>query len=76
MVNGMGLVYTVYAIIWSPFPNYLHVTASNMNYSGPVLGAVLTFAVSLWVMKGKRELAGPNGAIVDFILQKTGVLEL
>lgn len=69
VVNIIGLIYTVYATIWLPFPNYLPVTATNMNYSGPVLGAVLLFAVSLWVVRARRQWGGPNLAIVDYILR-------
>ncbi|KAF3767606.1 hypothetical protein M406DRAFT_40378 [Cryphonectria parasitica EP155] len=69
VVNVAGLVYTVYAILWLPFPNYLPVTAANMNYSGPVLGAVLIFAVSLWVVRARTQWEGPNRAIVDFVLK-------
>lgn len=69
MVNVAGLVYTVYATIWLPFPNYLPVTAANMKYSGPVLGAVLVFAVSLWFVRARAEWSGPNRAIADFVLR-------
>lgn len=67
-VNIAALVYTVYMIIWLPFPNYLPVTADNMNYSGPVLLIVLIGAVSLWVVQARNHWAGPNQAVIDFVL--------
>lgn len=68
-INLIALIYTVYAFIWLPFPNYLPVTASNMNYAGPVLGAVLVGAVTLWFMRAKEHWDGPNRAIIEFILE-------
>lgn len=68
-LNIFALVYTVYAIIWLPFPNYLPVTASNMNYSGPVFGVVLIGAVTLWFARGRSEWDGPNKAVIDYVLK-------
>lgn len=68
-VNVVALVYTVYAFIFLPFPNYLPVTASNMNYAGPVLAAVLVGAVTLWVARARTHWKGPNQAVIDFVLK-------
>lgn len=68
-VNVIALVYTVYAFIFLPFPNYLPVTAANMNYSGPVLAAVLVGAVTLWFARAREHWDGPNQAVIDFVLQ-------
>lgn len=67
-VNVVALLYTVYAFVFLPFPNYLPVTAANMNYAGPVLAAVLVGAVTLWFVRAKTYWAGPNQAIIDFVL--------
>lgn len=69
IINIAALLYTSYAIIWLPFPNYLPVTAENMNYSGPVLLLVLIGAVSLWVVRAKKHWPGPNQAVIDFVLK-------
>lgn len=69
LVNLVGFVYTVYALIWLPFPNYLPVTASNMNYAGPVLGAVLVGALTLWFVRARTHWEGPNRAVIDFVLK-------
>lgn len=68
-INIVALVYTTYTVIWLPFPNYLPVTASNMNYSGPVLLAVLIGAVSLWFVRAKDHWTGPNQDIIDFVMK-------
>lgn len=68
VVNALGFVNTVYATIWLPFPNYLPVTATNMNYSGPVLLGVLILAGSLWFLRARTQWEGPNRIVVDFVL--------
>ncbi|KAK8066184.1 hypothetical protein PG997_012931 [Apiospora hydei] len=67
-VNVVALVYTVYVIVWLPFPQTTPVDASTMNYSGPMLAGVLIFAVSLWVVRRNR-WEGPNRAVVDIALK-------
>ncbi|KAK8041038.1 hypothetical protein PG994_014045 [Apiospora phragmitis] len=67
-INVVALVYTVYVIIWLPFPQTTPVNASTMNYSGPVLGVVLVLTVALWVFRRNR-WEGPNRAVVDIALK-------
>lgn len=45
-VNIYAICFLMFIIIWLPFPPYLPVTGSNMNYSGPIFGFVL-FAVRI-----------------------------
>jgi choline transport protein len=68
-INAFALVYTCYTMIWLPFPTSLPATASNMNYSGPVLGVVLVAAITLWFLRAQRGWEGPNRAVVDFVLK-------
>ncbi|KAH8777343.1 amino acid permease [Diaporthe sp. PMI_573] len=68
-VNIFGLVYTLYAMIWLPFPTDVPATASNMNYCGPVFGVVLVAAITLWFIRAQRGWDGPNRAVVDFVLK-------
>lgn len=72
-INIIALIYTTYTIIWLPFPNYLPVTASNMNYSGPVLLVVLIGAISLWFMRARNHWTGPNQAVIDFVLKSEDI---
>ncbi|KAK8856695.1 amino acid permease [Apiospora arundinis] len=68
VVNVAALVYTVYVIVWLPFPQTTPVDASTMNYSGPMLAAVLVLAVSLWMFR-RHHWEGPNRAVVDIALK-------
>ncbi|ORY68646.1 amino acid/polyamine transporter I [Pseudomassariella vexata] len=68
-LNIAALVYTVYALIWFPFPQTVPVNAENMNYSGPVLGVVFIGAISLWFMRARIHWDGPNRGVADEVLQ-------
>lgn len=68
-VNAVALLYTIWIMIWLPFPSNLPVTASNMNYCGPVFGAVLVGTVGLWFVRAKSHWDGPNKAVVEFVLR-------
>jgi amino acid transporter len=67
-VNAFALVYTLYAMIWLPFPTTLPVGASNMNY-WPVFGAVMIGALVAWFVWGRRHWPGPNKDIVEIVLR-------
>ena len=67
-VNGFALVYTLWMMVFLPFPNTLPVTGSNMNYAGPIFGFVLLFAVSLWVLWARKRWAGPNVEVVEYVI--------
>lgn len=72
MINILGLVYTVYIMVWLPFPNYLPVTAANMNYCGPVFGAIMVGIVTLWFIRAWKSWDGPNRAVVELVLEDEG----
>jgi choline transport protein len=67
-INVFALVYTLYVIIFLPFPSTLPVTATNMNYCGPVMVAVLTIAVGLWFTGARKNWKGPNLTILEFVV--------
>jgi choline transport protein len=67
-VNIFAIVYTVWIMIFLPFPNTLPVNAVNMNYCGPIFGAVLLFAVSLWFLRARKHWPGPNVDIVRLVV--------
>ncbi|KAK1640784.1 amino acid permease [Colletotrichum phormii] len=69
-INSFALVYTLYVIVFLPFPSTVPVTAENMNYCGPVMVFVLLVAVGLWFIKGKR-WTGPNLTILDLVMDKS-----
>lgn len=70
VVNLLGLIYTIYIMIWLPFPNYLPVTAANMNYCGPVFGAIMVGVFTLWLARGRVSWDGPNRAVVERVLRE------
>jgi choline transport protein len=67
-VNSFALVYTLYIMIWLPFPMTIPVTAANMNYCGPVMVFVLVVAIGLWFLRARKHWAGPNLTILEFVL--------
>lgn len=72
LINMLGLIYTIYIMVWLPFPNYLPVTAANMNYCGPVFGAIMVGVVTLWFFRGKKYWDGPNRAVAELVLRDEG----
>ena len=67
-VNSFALLYTLYVLIFLPFPSTLPVTGANMNYAGPVMVVVLALAVGLWFLRARKHWSGPNLSIVDFVV--------
>lgn len=67
-INLFALVYTLYIIVFLPFPMTIPVTAENMNYCGPVMVFVLAVAVGLWFVRARKHWTGPNLSILDYIL--------
>lgn len=59
-VNTFAIVYIIYVVIWTPWPQLLPVTASTLNYSGPILLAVITFALADWFTTGKKRFKVPE----------------
>lgn len=68
-LNIFALIYTVYEIVWLPFPNVLPVTAVNMNYAGPVYVVVILGAVGYWFLWARRNWVGPNMRVVEIVLK-------
>lgn len=66
-INIFALIYTLYIMVFLPFPNTLPVTGQNMNYCGPIFGFVLLFALGLWFIHARKYWQGPNVAIIQFI---------
>jgi choline transport protein len=58
-VNLLALAYLIFVVIWMPFPQALPVTGSNMNYAGPVFGAVILGALLDWVISGRKRFQVP-----------------
>ena len=59
VLNGLASVYAIFVIIWICFPTTLPVVAANMNYSAPIMGFVVMFALLDWTFRGRRKFAVP-----------------
>lgn len=58
-INFFAICYLLFTMIWIPFPVMLPVTRDNMNYAGPVLGAVLLCALADWCITGRKRFKVP-----------------
>ncbi len=58
-INIVAIAYGLFILTWLPFPPYLPVTAANMNYSGPILGGIIIFALLDWFTGGKKRFQVP-----------------
>lgn len=59
LVNIFSICYCTFIATFLPFPSTVPVTGENMNYSGPVMLAVLTFAVADWCLWGRKRFRVP-----------------
>ncbi|KAH9870974.1 hypothetical protein J1614_006548 [Plenodomus biglobosus] len=59
LVNIFALSYLVFVVVWMPLPQVLPVTKDNMNYSGPIFGAVLLGALGHWFVSGRKTFKMP-----------------
>lgn len=57
--NVLALVYLCFVVIWMPFPTMLPVTGSNMNYAGPLMGAIIVGALLDWIISGHKRFKVP-----------------
>jgi choline transport protein len=67
-INIFALIYTVWIMIFLPFPQTLPVSGVNMNYCGPIFVAVFLFAVALWFLRARKHWPGPNVEIVKYVI--------
>lgn len=54
LANITMLAWSVVALVFYCFPNYLPVLASQMNYAAPVLAGVFIVILSLWFLHAKN----------------------
>jgi amino acid transporter len=63
LVNAAAMCYIVFIVIWLPFPAMLPVDRLNMNYSGPILGAVMLLGAFDWCVSGRKRFGVPAGGV-------------
>ncbi|KXJ88201.1 amino acid permease [Microdochium bolleyi] len=68
-LNIFALVYTLYTMIWLPFPTTLPVSASSMNYCGPVFAAAMSGVIGAWFVWGRHHWQGPNEKVVEIVMR-------
>jgi choline transport protein len=58
-VNFGAMSYIIFVLIWMPFPGTLPVNGDNMNYAGPIVGAIIIVAVVEWSISGRKRFKVP-----------------
>ncbi|CAI9628210.1 unnamed protein product [Alternaria burnsii] len=58
-INTGALCYILFTFIWMPLPTVLPLDRFNMNYAGPILGAIILGAALDWSWNGKRRFRVP-----------------
>jgi choline transport protein len=58
-VNLGAMCYIAFVLIWMLFPAFLPVDSVNMNYAGPIVGAVILGALLDWVISGRTRFQVP-----------------
>ena len=59
VVNVVAILWLVFAIVFSTFPNFQPVTAQNMNYSTVVLAGWVGGGAVYYFLKGRKVYNGP-----------------
>jgi amino acid transporter len=58
-VNFLAICWAIFIAIFLPFPPLVPVTVLNMNWAGPVMGAVIVLAILDYVTFGRRRWKAP-----------------
>jgi choline transport protein len=64
-INGAASIYGLFIIVFLCFPVTLPVKAENMNWAGPIVGAVVVFSLLDWVIRGRHKFAVPTEKRLD-----------
>ncbi|KAK4913673.1 hypothetical protein LTR49_018007 [Elasticomyces elasticus] len=67
-INIFALVYSAWLAIFMVFPNYLPITALNMNYALPINAAVWIVALITWFVYANKKWKGLNIALSEKIV--------
>ncbi|KAH7067219.1 amino acid/polyamine transporter I [Paraphoma chrysanthemicola] len=65
LINLGAMGYIIFILIWMPLPGALPVDRWNLNYAGPVVGAVLVAAALDWCVNGRRRFRVPVAPIIS-----------
>ena len=64
-VNLAAIAYLIIVIVFMVFPPYQPVTASNLNYAGPIFGLTLILSIVFWITYGRRVYHGPVQEVIE-----------
>ena len=70
LVNLSALIYTLWIMVFLPFPSTVPVTGANMNYAGPRFVLVLLTALIAWFVRARKYWSGPNMSVIDFVVRQ------
>ena len=63
LINIVGLLWGIFAVVFVVFPTEIPVTADNMNYASLVFGSAMLFSLGSWFVYGKKTFQGPVNEI-------------
>lgn len=67
-INTFALVFTLYIMVWLPFPTSVPVSGMNMNYAGPIFLFVVILALLSLLGWARAHWKGPNNEIVRLVV--------
>jgi amino acid transporter len=65
--NVISIIWLVFIIVFSTFPNFQPVTPQNMNYAIVVMGGWLFFGVIFYLVQGRKIYKGPAIEVVGMV---------
>lgn len=69
-INVFALVYSTYMAFWIPWPSARPTTAENMNWAGPITGAVLAIVLLLYPVT-RRQWRGVDEMVVGRVVKES-----
>ncbi|KAJ9640086.1 hypothetical protein H2199_006320 [Coniosporium tulheliwenetii] len=59
-INIYAVCWCIFVCTWLPFPAMVPVTAATLNWSGPIMGAIIVFALADWFISGHKRFQIPT----------------
>ena len=57
--NIMGLMYSIWSLFWSFWPEYGDITAANFNWSSVLFAGIMAIAAVYYIVHGRKVYEGP-----------------
>ncbi|GAA5913244.1 hypothetical protein JCM6882_000041 [Rhodosporidiobolus microsporus] len=65
LIPGIAISWTCFVVIILALPESIPVMASSMNYSSPILGAVILGSWAWWWLGGRKHYEGPRNSHME-----------